>query len=79
MNQEIVNVSETKFQPHPESYFPRVFVYVRENQTWYELLKTGTAIPWKETPAGHGFDFWIVDVDYLSDFGIYRDDKSKRS
>lgn len=79
MNQEIVTVLEAKFQPHPESYFPRVFVYVRENQTWYELLKTGTAIPWKETPEGHGFDFWIVDVDYISDFGMYRDNKAKRS
>lgn len=79
LNQETVNVSETKFQVHPESFLPRVFVYVRENQTWYELLKTGTAIPWKETPEGRGFDFWICDCDYLSDFGMYRADKSKRS
>lgn len=78
MNQEIVNVAETKFQPHPESYFLRVFVYVRENETWYELLKTGQAVPWKETPEGRGFDLWIADVDYLSDFGVYRADQNKR-
>ncbi len=79
VEQEIVVVSKAKFQPHPESYFPRVFVYVRENQTWYELLKTGSAIPWRETPEGREFDFWIVDVDYLSDFGMYRADRTKRS
>lgn len=72
MNQEVVNVSEAKFQPHPESYFPRVFVYVRENETWYELLKTGSAVPWKETPAGKVKIFWIIDTDYLSDFGFHR-------
>ena len=79
IQREIVNVSESKFQPHPESYFPRVFVYVRENTTWYELLKTGIAIPWQESPEGHGFDFWICDCDYLSDFGMYRADRARRS
>jgi hypothetical protein len=72
-------LAQNEFQARPESYLPRVFVYVRENSTWYELLKNGQATPWIESPEGRGFDFWIVDCDYLSDFGMYRADRSKRN
>lgn len=78
IEQEVV-VSDAKFEAHPDSYFPRVFVYVRDNRTWFELLKTGQAIPWKETPEGRGFSFWIADVDYTHDFGMYRPESRKRS
>jgi hypothetical protein len=79
LKQENVIVAEAKFEIHPESYFPRVFVFVREEQVYYELLRTGMAVPWKETPAGRGFDFWIIDVDYTRDFGMYRSGKNRRS
>jgi hypothetical protein len=79
LEQETVLASKNEFQVHPESYLPRVFVYVRNDRTWYELLKTGVAIPWTESPESRGFSFWIADVDYMSDFGMYRADKSKRS
>lgn len=76
---ETVIVADNEFQAHPESYLPRVFVYVRAKTTWYELLKTGHAVPWTETPEGRGFSFWIADVDYMSDFGMYRSETAKRS
>jgi hypothetical protein len=71
-NQQTVLVSENKFQAHPEAYLMRIFVHVREDGLYYEILKTGQAVPWGESPEGKGFDFWIIDVDRMSDFGVSR-------
>ena len=55
----------------PESYSPRVFVYVKATDINYELLRTGEAVPWVTTSPG-GFDFWLMDVNTLSDVGVHR-------
>jgi hypothetical protein len=68
--QQTIKVAENKFEEHPDSYFPRVFIYVREAVTWYEILKSGAAIPWTAKPEG--FPFWIIDTDRLSDLGVHR-------
>ena len=59
------------YQAHPESYSPRVFVYVKATEIHYELLRTGEAVSWV-TKSPEGFDFWIMDVARLSDVGVYR-------
>jgi hypothetical protein len=59
------------YEPHPESYSPRVFVYVRATDIHYELLRTGEAVPWV-TEGPHGFDFWILDCERLADVGVHR-------
>jgi hypothetical protein len=68
---ENVIVAEGKYQPHPDSYSPRVFVYVKSTDIHYELLRTGEAIPWP-VRVPEGFDFWICDVTHLADLGVHR-------
>lgn len=70
---ETVVVAENKFQPHPESYKPRVFIQTNNGRRYYELLQTGEAIQWTKSPEDRGFDFWIIDTGDISDFGMYRD------
>lgn len=67
-----VRVGDNKFQAHPESYKPRVFVHNEQDGFYYELLATGEAIPWTKSPAEKGFDFWIIDVQKMNDMGLYR-------
>jgi hypothetical protein len=71
MNEETVIASKGGYQPHPESYFPRVFVYILATDIYYELLRTGEAVPWV-TEAPMGFDFWVLDCRKLSDVGVHR-------
>lgn len=71
---ELAIAAVGRFETHPESYFPRIFVHARESKsTYFELLKSGEAIPWGVNPDGK-FDFWIVDVDRMADFGVSRAD-----
>lgn len=74
--QNVVSVTANRFESHPESYYPRVFVETREDKKWYELLMSGQAIPWTKSPEGL-FDFWIVDVNRISDFGMSRKENRK--
>jgi len=71
MSEQTVNASLGKYEAHPDSYSPRVFVYVQHNDIYYELLRTGEAVPWP-TKIPDGFDFWIADVERLSDLGVHR-------
>lgn len=67
-----VLTSQGKFEEHPESMRPRVFVKV-DNGTdivWYELLQDGFAIPWPKAP--NGFDFWMVKAGSISDMNMVR-------
>jgi hypothetical protein len=63
---ETVIANEGKYQPHPESYSPRVFVYIKATEIFYELLRTGEAVSWV-TQAPEGFDYWIIDASHLRD------------
>lgn len=76
--ENVVAVAANRFESHPESYYPRVFVETREDKKWYELLMTGQAIPWTKSPEGL-FDFWIIDVNRISDFGMSRKAKTNAS
>jgi hypothetical protein len=69
---ETVDASKGGYEVHPDSYSPRVFVYVKSTDIFYELLRTGEAVPWVTT-APSGFDFWVMDVDRLADVGVHRD------
>lgn len=72
MSQETVIVADNKFQAHPESYDLRVFVETDDAPGFFELLKTGQAIPWLVSPAGRGFDFWIIKASAVADIGVSR-------
>jgi hypothetical protein len=78
VKENVVAVSANRFEAHPESYYPRVFIETREDKKWYEILMTGEAIPWTKSPEGL-FDFWIVDVNRISDFGMSRKGKPNAS
>jgi len=67
-----VDASKGGYEPHPDSYSPRVFVYVKATDINYELLRTGEAVPWVSKDP-NGFDFWIMDVEHLADVGVHRD------
>lgn len=69
---QTVDASQGGYQPHPESYSPRVFVYVKATDIHYELLRTGEAVPWV-AKGPEGFDFWILDCEKLADVGVHRD------
>jgi hypothetical protein len=71
MSEQTVNASLGKYEPHPDSYSPRVFVYVKATDIHYELLRTGEAVAWPVEPPT-GFDFWICDVERLADVGVHR-------
>lgn len=71
MNEQIVDASKGNYEPHPDSYSPRVFVYVRATDIYYELLRTGKAVAWVDRDP-EGFDFWIMDVNKLVDLGVHR-------
>jgi hypothetical protein len=61
------------YETHPESYSPRVIVLVCDKTEFYELLRTGEAIPWGTSlPTGRGFDFWIIDVPTIHSLGVHR-------
>jgi len=69
----MTNIDSSKggYEPHPDSYSPRVFVYVKATDIYYELLRTGEAVSWvSKDPTG--FDFWIVDCQKLADVGVHR-------
>jgi hypothetical protein len=69
---ETVDASKGGYEAHPESYSPRIFVYVKATDIHYELLRTGEAVPWvSKNPEG--FSFWIVDVERLADVGVHRE------
>lgn len=70
-NMDTVNAAQGGYEPHPDSYSPRVFVYVKATDINYELLRTGEAVPWP-VKQPQGFDFWVMDVNTLSDLGVHR-------
>jgi hypothetical protein len=72
MSEQTVIASKGGYEPHPDSYSPRVFVYVRATEIYYELLRTGEAVPWV-TLSPKGFDFWIIDCPKLEDVGVHRE------
>jgi hypothetical protein len=76
--------NEGGFEPHPESYTPRVFAVAippipphYSGSKVYEILMNGQAIPWPGLPVLEGFDFWILYVEYLSDIDMHRAPKPK--
>lgn len=77
--------NEGGFEPHPESYTPRVFaavtpVVVRSHFTTmvYEILMNGQAIPWPRLPQHPDkFDYWVIYVEHLSDVDMRRAPKPK--
>ena len=78
-----VVANEGGFEPHPESYTPRVFAVAippippHSGSKVYEILMNGQAIPWPVLPVLEGFDFWILYVEYLSDIYMHRVPKPK--
>jgi hypothetical protein len=65
--------NEGGFEPHPESYTPRVFAAVWERGAKvYEILSNGQAIPWPCLPVLEGFDYWVLYVAHLSDVDMRR-------
>ena len=79
-----VVANEGGFEPHPESYTPRVFAVAippipphYSGSKVYEILMNGQAIPWPGLPVLEGFDFWILYVEYLSDIDMHRAPKPK--
>jgi|SRR5580658_189361 hypothetical protein len=70
--------NEGGFEPHPESYTPRVFAAVWERGAKvYEILQNGQAIPWPCLPIFEGFDYWVLYVEHLSDVDMHRAPKPK--
>jgi hypothetical protein len=62
---QTVVANEGGFEPHPESYTPRVFAAVRlQKGKVYEILQNGQAIPWPTLPNRERF---VLFVEYLSD------------
>ena len=74
MSQETVITSLGGYPPHPESYSPRIITFVCNEGEFYEILRTGEAIPWgKEAPIGKlKSDFWIIDVSTIHSIGVHR-------
>ena len=78
---QTVVANDGGFEPHPESYTPRVFAAVMPTVAWaeaepspkvYELLSNGQAIPWPCLPALEGFDYWVLYVEHLADVNMHR-------
>jgi hypothetical protein len=73
LEKETVLVSSNLFERHPESYSPPVIVAVSPDPEtvpiYYELLKTGEAIPWTAPPT---ITAWVVKVRSLSDLTLIR-------
>ena len=75
---QTVVANEGEFEPHPESYTPRVFAAVWERGAKvYEILQNGQAIPWPCLPALEGFDYWVLYVEHLADVDMHRAPKPK--
>ena len=75
---QTVVANEGGFEPHPESYTPRVFAAVWERGAKvYEILQNGQAIPWPCLPALEGFDYWVLYVEHLADVDMHRAPKPK--
>ena len=85
---QTVVANEGGFEPHPESYTPRVFAAIIPH--WpiagkdelnppdvYEILQNGHAIPWPCLPILEGFDYWVLYVEHLSDIDMHRAPKPK--
>src|SRR5580658_5257180 len=71
--------NEGGFEPHPESYTPRVFAAVWERGAKvYEILSNGQAIPWPSLPICEGFDYWVLYVEHLADVDMHRAPKKAR-
>ena len=70
---QTVVANEGGFEPHPESYTPRVFAAVWERGAKvYEILQNGHAIPWPCLPILEGFDYWVLYVEHLADVDMHR-------
>ena len=79
---QTVVANEGGFEPHPESYTPRVFAAVvpptdmeapnGEDPKVYEILQNGQAIPWPCLPILEGFDYWVLYVNHLVDVDMHR-------
>jgi hypothetical protein len=71
---ETVIASQGGYQPHPDSYSPRVLALVCNTGEFYEILRTGEAITWgKESPVDKlKADFWILDVPTIHSLGVHR-------
>ena len=75
---QTVVANEGGFEPHPESYTPRVFAAVWERGAKvYEILQNGQAIPWPCLPILEGFDYWVLYVEHLADVDMHRAPKPK--
>jgi hypothetical protein len=79
-----VTSNEGGFEPHPESYTPRVFAAVmpapdgtEPEGKVYEILQNGQAIPWPCLPILEGFDYWVLYVEHLADVDMHRAPKPK--
>ena len=83
IEKKTVVANEGGFEPHPESYTPRVFAAVMEGYSKgeptetdppkvYEILSNGHAIPWPCLPILEGFDYWVLYVEHLSDIDMHR-------
>jgi hypothetical protein len=74
---QTVVANEGGFEPHPESYTPRVFAAVWERGAKvYEILQNGHAIPWPCLPILEGFDYWVLYVEHLADIDMHRAPKN---
>ena len=78
--------NEGGFEPHPESYTPRVFAAIMppanmagapngDDPKVYEILMNGQAIPWPCLPILECFDYWVLYVEHLSDVNMCRQER----
>ena len=74
---QTVVANDGGFEPHPESYTPRVFAAVWERGAKvYEILQNGHAIPWPWLPILEEFDYWVLYVEHLADIDMHRAPKN---
>ena len=84
---QTVIANEGGFEPHPESYTPRVFAAIvdgysegepteTDSPKVYEILQNGQAIPWPCLPILEGFDYWVLYVEHLADIDMHRAPKN---
>ena len=73
--EQTVTIEDKDMPPHPESFRPRMFCGVCDGLCirWYEVLKTGEAVPWKGDPAHANLGLrWEIYVNALKDVNFRR-------
>lgn len=72
MSVESVIAANGGYEAHPESYSLRVIAYIMAEHAYYEILTTGQAIPWGQTPPPDSLTYWLIDVPTIHSLGVHR-------